>query len=85
MTLLWLYDSFKIYCERNGIILLSEDMRYIARYLSYIPADRHKIVMKQYYEEWKAGMELAAMPHRRQNNGRRLANTYLRETVGDKI
>ena len=85
MAMLFLYDTFKPFCERNGIQLLSEDMRFIAKHLSYIPSSRHKVIMKQYYEEWKKGMESDCLPAARMNMGRKAANSFLREAVGDKI
>ena len=85
MSLMWLYDSFQPYCERNGIKLLADDMRFIAKHLSYIPAERHKVVMMQYLDEWKAGMDGNCLPLARMNTGRRAANAYLRDAVDGKI
>lgn len=85
MTISWVNMTFKPYCDRSGIELLPDDLRFIAKYLSYIPADRRKFVMKQYCEEWKQGMSDEKSQLAKMNSGRRRANSYLREAVGDKI
>lgn len=83
MSFLWLYDSFKPYCDRLGIKLLSDDLRYITKVLSVIPEDRRKAIMKEYAHVWLKGMESAFFKHKAQNNGRRLANIFLNEVIGD--
>ena len=85
MNSLWIHDSFKPWCQRNGIELLPDDLRFIAKYLSYIPADRRKFVMKQYCVEWNLGMSNEKSQTAKTNSGRRRANSYLREAVGDKM
>jgi hypothetical protein len=85
MNISWINMTFKPYCERIGLELLPDDLRFIAKYLSYIPMDRRKIVMKQYCEEWKQGMSDEKSQVAKTNSGRRRANSYLREAVGDKM
>ena len=79
MNMLFLYDTFKPYCERNGVHLLRDDLRYIATQLRVIPPDRHRYVMRDYYNIWMQGMADAKIKASAQNIGRNKANTWLRE------
>lgn len=77
--MLWIYDSFKPFCERNGIRLLKGDLKFIERALKTIPHDRRKYVMHQYVKEWFSGISEADTPVASENWGRRRANSYLRD------
>lgn len=48
----WLYGAVKPYFEKNGIKLLKDDLLHIERCLSHIPPDRHKFVMRDYFNTW---------------------------------
>jgi hypothetical protein len=78
----WLYGNVKPYFDQKGIRLLRDDMLFIERCLSNIPADRHRMVMRDYLAIWnttiaekKNGVSMALNP-------RYEANVYLRNTAG---
>lgn len=72
MSLNW--DSFKAYCQRMGIKLLRDDIRYIENRLAKIPHDEHRRVMKEYTRIWIEQLSLG----NGESKGRCEANLYLR-------
>lgn len=70
----WLQNDFRLYCERKGIALLRDDMRYIENRLGSIPVDRQRSVMREYVKIWLKAMT----ENLGQGVGRKLANEYLR-------
>lgn len=71
--------SFKAYCEQRGIELLREDMRFVRDILSRIPKSTHKSILRRYTCEWLGAFNKCDDILRKQNEGRREANTWLRE------
>lgn len=71
----WLYTTFKAYCDRAGIKLLRDDLMFIERVLGGIPISRQRKVMYEYTKIWLSAET--------EGDGRRSANTFLREFEGD--
>jgi len=71
MNLTWLQFSFVPYAKRMGLAILKDDIKFIERTLPNFPEARQKVIMKQYIEVW--------MSKATQGEGRRAANTFLRE------
>lgn len=70
----WLQSEVKPYCERVGIHLMRDDIRFIEKRLSEISRDEHRRIMRQYVRIWKQAIDEG----KGQNKGRCLANEYIR-------
>ncbi len=73
----WLYESFKPYCERNGVYLLTDDMRYIDKILRGMPVWLQKQIANDYCNIWIKALTEAPCASMRQNFARKQANMYL--------
>jgi hypothetical protein len=80
--MIWLRTSFAPYCERNNVHLLREDLQFIEEQLKKIPSDRHRRIMKSYFDEWCLGIGECENASQVMNEGRRRANLYLLEVCG---
>jgi hypothetical protein len=80
----WLYNDFEPYCQRIGLKLLKDDMKFIKKMLSYIPCNEHKRLLTQYILIWRDSMAECKNSLSAMNLGRRNANIYLREYVNAK-
>lgn len=76
--------AFKPYCLRNGVHLLTGDVHYIVFQLRNVPLDRQRKVLKGYYQEWLKGMANCHVPAKADNEGRRMANNWLRDVCGEE-
>jgi len=74
-----LQTSFQDYCFSKGIELLREDIKFIKERINDMPLNARKDVLRRYHEEWLKGMASAKIVYQRQNLGRRMANTYIRD------
>lgn len=70
----WVFDQFK----GTGLELLREDASWLSRLLSGLPAGDVAGLLDGYALAWVEGMDAEQTPHRKQNAGRRAANTWLR-------
>lgn len=73
--------GFRLFCEQQGIELLREDIGFIRDMLSRIPKVTHKSILNRYTCEWLGAFNKCDDMLRKQNEGRREANTWLREYV----
>lgn len=80
----WLYGNVKPYFEQKGIRLLKDDMIFIEKCLGNIPPDRHRTVMKHYFDICNASVAGNCKESEKPVNYRREANIYLRTTSGVK-
>lgn len=78
----WLYGSVKPYFEHKGYKLLRDDMLFIEKCLSNIPAERHRIVMRDYLAIWNTTVADKENYAKTGLNPRYEANMYLRNTAG---
>lgn len=72
--------SFRQHTESLGIQLLRDDILYIKRQLVTIPNQLHRQVLTEYCDYWLDAMNSCNNELKRMNIGRRVANTWLRET-----
>lgn len=77
----FLYSSFKPYCERNGVKLLRDDMKYIETQLIKVPENAQRKVMNEYLKKWQEGIAKSKNSLLGQNFGRRMANLWLRDAL----
>ncbi len=73
----WLYTTFKTHCERQGLTLMKEDIKFIERALKEIPSNIHKSIMNDYCKEWCKGIADEPNASKKQNFGRNKANLFL--------
>ncbi len=71
--------SFRDYCEQNGIALLKDDLEFIKNRTSRCSPKARITILRRYCDEWLKGMSDTDIVERRQNLGRRTANSYLRD------
>lgn len=63
------------------VILLRDDKRFLARLLEPLARDAKGRVMWAYRAAWEAGEAEEAVPHKKENAGRRAANLWIRELM----
>ncbi len=80
----WLYKDFEPYCQRIGLKLLKDDMKFIEKILSHMPYNEHKRLLTQYTVIWRDSMAECKNSRSAMNLGRRTANNYLRDYVNAK-
>ena len=71
--------TFQLHCASLGIELLRDDVKFIKHQLLQIPQQLHRSTLEQYAITWLDAMAQCDIVYRKQNLGRRAANTYLRE------
>lgn len=76
--------TFQSHCESLGIKLLRDDIRYIKHQLLQIPQQLHKPTLKKYADIYLEGIASCDSVIRKQNAGRFLANSYLRDLQCNK-
>lgn len=72
-------QSFQTFANLKGIHLLRDDIAFIKKCLACIPYNLRKSVLEHYAQEWLKGMGMTDIVYQKQNMGRRMANTYMRE------
>jgi hypothetical protein len=77
----WYYFQFKPYCLEKDYQLLRDDFLYCERLLRNLPEHLQRSMLRGYCAKWDEGMEQEQNEQRKQNAGRFLANTFLRECV----
>lgn len=70
----WVFGQF----SGTGLELLREDATWLSRLLSGLPPGEVVGLLDGYALAWLEGMDAEPTPHRKQNKGRRAANTWLR-------
>jgi hypothetical protein len=80
----WLYKGFKDYCYKNNIQLLRDDFLFIEQVLDKIPSELHRSIMYDYTRRWLLGVKKEEKSLLKQNSGRKLANSWLREQAAKK-
>jgi len=81
MTIDNLSTDFKPNCHRQNIKVSDDDLKLIERTLWQLPAERHKIVLRDYQFEWVLGMRESTNASLKQRQGRLRANNYVLELV----
>ena len=76
--------TFTDYAVTKGLVLLSDDLRFIRGRLHDMPKEQIRVILKRYIEIWCDTMSSCENAIKRQNEGRRVANTYLREETNAK-
>ena len=69
--------SFQAYCESNGIELMPDDLKFIKHVFDYIPKSKHKNILTTYAALWVQAMNETPICYKKQNAGRRAANSYI--------
>ena len=77
----WLTERFKPFAATKGAYVLKDDILFIEKYLSKMPENRHRRVMKAYLQEWLDGMASEPISVHTQNLGRTKANLFLRDLI----
>lgn len=73
--------SFESYCKEIGVELLRDDIRFIKTQLLGIPEQLRKPTLQKYADIYLQGMADCDNVIKKQNHGRFLANTFIREFV----
>jgi len=73
----WLHTTFKDYCDRKGIHLLKDDLKFIIKVLNNLPPNSHKSIMRDYCDKWLHTLEKEKNSSQRQNLARRASNSWL--------
>lgn len=71
--------TFTDYAAKNNIKLLKDDIAWLRVQLNKLPKAEIKAVMKRYIEIWVHVAISCEDPLKRDNEGRRAANTYILE------
>jgi hypothetical protein len=80
----WLYGAVKPYFEKQGIKLLRDDMLFIEQCLNKVPPERHRTVMKDYFQVWNTTVVTRDNVDSTKLNPRYEANIYLRNAADEK-
>lgn len=77
-------QTFVSYAESKGIYLLRDDLKFIKRCVNGIKNEQIPIILRRYVDEWCLGMQECESVVKRQNEGRKAANFYLRRILDEK-
>lgn len=69
--------NFQEHCLQLGIQLLSDDIKFIKYALQSMPKEKHKEILCMYTKIWLQGINKTQHEFKKQNEGRRVANSYL--------
>lgn len=72
-------QSFQDFAKLKGIQLLKDDIKFIRKCLPCIPYQKRRLVLEKYADTWLQGMNTCDNVIRKDNVGRFLANSFLRE------
>ncbi len=65
-------------------LMLRDDQIFLRRCLVGIYGSKRLEIVNQYFEEWQRGREIEVSSIRKENAGRRRANTWIRERMENK-
>lgn len=82
--MIWLYTEFKPYAIRHGVNLQKTDFLLIERVLAKLPSDVHRRIMRDYVKTWMSAIGQSKTGRPAKDLGRKTANTWLRQMVGDR-
>lgn len=68
-----------------GLALLPEDRRFIEKILAGQPPQIIDAALEDYKKVWQSACDAEPHEHKKDNKGRRAANTFLREIVWPSI
>lgn len=74
--------TFTDYAAQKGILLLSDDIRWLRSIILTIPKSQRASILKQYTDVWCNAMIECKNPIKQQNEGRRAANRFIGELHG---
>jgi hypothetical protein len=72
------------YAESKGIYLLRDDIKFIKQCVNGLQNEQIRTILRRYIDEWSLGMQECESVVKRQNEGRKAANKYLREIIDAK-
>ena len=72
-------SEFLSAAQRDNVQLLHEDITFIKKCLTRIPRERHRDVLRAYLSKWYECISNHENVVSTQNEGRRIANAYIRE------
>lgn len=75
--------SFRAYCNRLEIDLLTDDYRFIDKMLNIFPVSDFKAILDAYSKEWLLGMAKSESHSLEQGMGRKRANLWLLSKVSE--
>jgi hypothetical protein len=64
--------------RKIGRLKLRDDRNYVRNQLKGIPGNKRLVVINQYFDEWQKGMDEQPDENKKENAGRKRANTWLR-------
>lgn len=73
----WEKFTHELFTRLPGCQLLPDDIKFLYNRLPRIPRQRREI-LQRYWEEWMQGMDNEPVDHKKQNQGRFRANTWIR-------
>jgi hypothetical protein len=71
--------NFYRYAKDKGCVILFEDKKFIEKRLRNVPQNLLRSVLMRYIEIWSKSAVIEKNMIKKQNTGRRSANTFLRE------
>ncbi len=74
-------QTFVEFAESKGIQLLKDDLVWIKELTKHVPIEQKRTILRRYIDEWCVAMAECERVIKRQNEGRKAANTYLREII----
>lgn len=75
----WFYGKVIPYFAKNNIELLRDDIKFIEQTLSKLPPERHKQIMREYYNVWKGALAQDDKNTSKEPTARSKANAFLRD------
>lgn len=73
--------TFINYAATKGLVLLPDDRAWLRNQLKNVPKQKIKPILVEFVEIWVNTMAQCDNAVKRQNEGRRAANTWLRERI----
>jgi len=73
--------DFVTYCSAKNIHLLRDDIKFIRECINKMPYNERKAIMRGYIANWLQGYSYEENALHKENAGRRMANSWLRERV----
>lgn len=77
--------KFTEFCKEKNIQLLRDDKRFIVSMVNKLPRELHKDVLTNYIDKWLLGYSEEKKTSLKQNSGRLMANSWLRESVKTRL
>ncbi len=69
--------TFTEYCAKEGVHLLSDDLRFLTKHLKQLPKTHRKAIMVKYVEIWRNIQDECKSSVKASNEGRKAANLFI--------